>query len=586
MDKKRQRHVTPEPMLEQLEPRLLLSVSLPGLHLVDPTVSRFDGQIIYLDIDGEENVTYNGPVTVENIDVPAFSAPGAFVGQEEAIIAQILDRLDETFVDSGVAFMTEKPASELPYSTIYVGGNDARFSEYGSFLGLAEQVDVGNQDPSDNAFVFSSILGESDAGPDAYSSTLAGVIAHEAGRLLGYANDSLASTAGPLESVAATYYSDYGTSRSHNITVESGRHYFQVDGIAANKNTEWYVNGSYTGSGENDWSGIFAIDPEYDYYFSSGTTEITAWVYDRYWNPEEYHTWNVTVGQPDLTQSYDYLNKTTVAPGDTLSVDVTVKNIGSASANSGYVYYYFQKGSRSYTDSYKVGSDPYGSLGINGTSDESFSYTVPSGASPGTWYFYYWIDATGTTSEISENNNRYYWTVTINVDNPPTASVTNCPNIYMAGVTQIFQVEYSDDIAIDVSTLDYSEMAAFIGIDNNTDGTPRTGYYRIDNPPGGRWDDADNGTYTLTMQANQVEDNAGQAVPSGTLDTFVVNIPVDNPPTASVTNCPNIYMAATARWPHSSALTTTLTVRLAPATTGSTIRQVAGGTTPTMAPTR
>jgi len=50
------------PRVEQLEDRWLLSISLPGLHLVDPSVDRFDGQIIYLDVDGQEDVTYNGPV--------------------------------------------------------------------------------------------------------------------------------------------------------------------------------------------------------------------------------------------------------------------------------------------------------------------------------------------------------------------------------------------------------------------------------------------------------------------------------------------------------------------------------------------
>jgi hypothetical protein len=36
------------PLLEQLENRLLLSVNLPGLQLVDQTIDRFDGQVIYL----------------------------------------------------------------------------------------------------------------------------------------------------------------------------------------------------------------------------------------------------------------------------------------------------------------------------------------------------------------------------------------------------------------------------------------------------------------------------------------------------------------------------------------------------------
>ena len=82
-----------------------------------------------------------------------------------------------------------------------------------------------------------------------------------------------------VEAKATTYYSDYGSSRTHNITVSPGTHSFQVDGIAAYKNTEWYVNGSYTGSGENDWSDWWAEDPEYTYSFSSGTTQIMVFLF-------------------------------------------------------------------------------------------------------------------------------------------------------------------------------------------------------------------------------------------------------------------------------------------------------------------
>lgn len=113
---------------------------------------------------------------------------------------------------------------------------------------------------------------------------------------------------------ASTYYSDYGQNRTHNITVQIGSHNFQVNGIATYKNTEWYVDGVYTGEGENDWSDWWAKDPEYTRSFSSGTTEIKAIVYDRYWNLEEYHIWNVTVAQPDLIAYGISVSDNTVDP--------------------------------------------------------------------------------------------------------------------------------------------------------------------------------------------------------------------------------------------------------------------------------
>jgi len=190
------------PMLQVLEPRLLLSASLPGLHLVDPTVDQFDGQVIYLDFDGEEDVTYNGPVTVDNIDVPAFAAPGDLAGQEQTIIAHVLDRLDDTFADTGLIFTTERPDTTHPYSSVYVGGDDAAFAAYGGFVSLAEQVDLANGDLADEALIFSDQVGY-DGTQDDYVLNLAKSIAHETGHLLGYAHNIEYGAGGLLSEVAA-----------------------------------------------------------------------------------------------------------------------------------------------------------------------------------------------------------------------------------------------------------------------------------------------------------------------------------------------------------------------------------------------
>jgi len=101
---------------------------------------------------------------------------------------------------------------------------------------------------------------------------------------------------GHLSGNAATYYSAYGQSRTTSITAVPATHTFEVNGIAINKWTEWYVNGVYTGSAQNDYSGIFANDPTYSYPFSSGTTQIRALVYNSDFSIlHETHTWNVTV---------------------------------------------------------------------------------------------------------------------------------------------------------------------------------------------------------------------------------------------------------------------------------------------------
>ncbi len=200
---------------------------LPGLELVDPDLSELPGQVIYLDFDGAEDVVYSAFVAVEPFDVPPFVAPGELRGQEEIIIAGVVDDLEQTFVGSGVIFTAERPVEGLPYSTIYVGGDDWVFADYGSFLGLAEAVDVRNQDRDDQALVFSRNIGCAGSDQASYVLEVASAIAHEAGHLLGYAHAGPmtrtlpvsareANAAGPLRDVAQFAGPDDGESATDN----------------------------------------------------------------------------------------------------------------------------------------------------------------------------------------------------------------------------------------------------------------------------------------------------------------------------------------------------------------------------------
>ncbi len=172
------------PVSETLVTEIRGPPTLPGLRLVDPDISNWQGQIIYLDCDGAKGVTYHGPVTVGPFDVPAFQAPDELADQEQAIIVAVLTRLERTFANSGVIFTTVQPSADTEHSTIYIGGAASAFAPYGSFLGLAEQVDTGNQTRSDQGLVFSERFTGTSA--DGYASSLAGVVAHEVGHLLGY----------------------------------------------------------------------------------------------------------------------------------------------------------------------------------------------------------------------------------------------------------------------------------------------------------------------------------------------------------------------------------------------------------------
>lgn len=176
---------------------------LPGLGLTNPDISAWQGQIVYLDFDGQRNVTYDGPTTVGPFDVTAFQTHRELTGRERDIIAEVLAQLERTFAGSGILFTLERPAEGIEYSTIYVGGDSSAFSRFGAFWGLAEKVDCGNTDHQDEGFVFGDALGEQAGSAAALAARLASVIAHEAGHLVGYAHPyAVQGDAGGLAAVA------------------------------------------------------------------------------------------------------------------------------------------------------------------------------------------------------------------------------------------------------------------------------------------------------------------------------------------------------------------------------------------------
>ena len=239
----------------------ITGLQLPGLHLVDASANRFDGQIIFLDFDGAENVTYHGPVTVGPFDFPAFKAPARMEGQEQPIKSQVLNEVQAIFADTGVKFTLNHPEEGAVYSTVFVGCDDAAFRSYGRFNGLAEGVDVGNHSHTDSAIVFSSDFGD--------ITQLSQVIEHEAGHLLGYAH-TVELGSGILASVAATlpwgttlgsfngvtnYSNDPATMpspqpRNTSAGVDTGLKWECVEYV----NRYYYVHyGLNLGTGQNAW---------------------------------------------------------------------------------------------------------------------------------------------------------------------------------------------------------------------------------------------------------------------------------------------------------------------------------------------
>ncbi len=120
---------------------------------------------------------------------------------------------------------------------------------------------------------------------------------------------------------------------------------------------------------------------------------------------------------------------------------------------------------------------------------------------------------------------------------PPVAELQAADLREPGRTSHPFAVTYSDNEAIDVSTIDsgdirvmgpngYDVLAPFVALNIGGNGTPRTATYGVTPPGGGPWLPAHNGTYSVFMEPNQVADTEGATVAAGMLGTFEIVVPV------------------------------------------------------------
>ena len=181
---------------------------------------------------------------------------------------------------------------------------------------------------------------------------------------------------------------------------------------------------------------------------------------------------------------------------------------------------------------------------VVGTAANSYEVTYEFTAPGGTWT----ADDTGSYS-ITKNPNRVKdvngnalatspalpaLTVNIADADRPTATL-DAPafNATGNGAYQ-FTVLYNDNVGLNTATFGtgdvivtrpggYSQVASYVRFETGS-GNERRVIYEIV-PPGGTWDVADNGIYTVRVVADEVRDNTGNAVAVAVLDTFTVAIP-------------------------------------------------------------
>ena len=148
-------------------------------------------QIVYLDFDGEKTVYRN-----ETLDI-SLEADVRDSGMTEEQKLYILAELSAKYALEDIFFTIEKPDDDKEYSTVFIGQCDD-FKQYGSFAGIAETIDQGNQIKNDNAFVFTDDMSDPDG--------IISVIEHEVGHIF----DGTSHSAGNanLSDFAAIQYNE------------------------------------------------------------------------------------------------------------------------------------------------------------------------------------------------------------------------------------------------------------------------------------------------------------------------------------------------------------------------------------------
>jgi hypothetical protein len=127
----------------------------------------------------------------------------------------------------------------------------------------------------------------------------------------------------------------------------------------------------------------------------------------------------------------------------------------------------------------------------------------------------------------------------------PTAALIASDRTVAGSSAQQFKVTYTDDTGVLTSSFGngdvkvtgpngFAQAATFVSADSTSNGTPRTATYQI-TAPGGSWDSADNGAYTVSLNSNGVRDTAGLYAPGQTLGSFRAAIAAapSQPPTST-----------------------------------------------------
>ncbi len=289
--------------------------------------------------------------------------------------------------------------------------------------------------------------------------------------------------------------------------------------------------GSVAADGSGNWTIVSSTLP-------AGVNSITATATDL--------AGNVSAASSALSVTID-----TTAP--------TISNVTSTAANGNYIAGATIAITVVFSDIVYVTGTPQLALNSgasanytsgSGSNTLTFNYTVAAGQNSAALDYMSTSALTlngGTIRDVAANNasltlaspaaaGSLSASNSIVIDTTPPAASAGGETPSLGDTALTFTIVYSDALTgVDDTTLDSSDVtvtgpngfsaaATFVSVDDPSDGSPRTATYSIP-APGGLWDAGDNGTYTISQNANQVADVAGNFSAAGTIGTFDANVP-------------------------------------------------------------
>ncbi len=301
-------------------------------------VPQEPAQIVYLDFDGADT-QYNNRELDLDIDVSVADS-----GLSEERISLIVAQLNEDHLAENITFVAERPV-DGEYSTVFIGKTNA-FDSYGSFAGLAETIDSGNQIKNDDAFVFADATWS--------NNQIISVIDHEVGHLQGEEHAIKTNLIYDFSSSYSDQYYNLGTISSDktingSVVSPNSNHYTFVAGVSATITIDTGVELldalSFTISGTSGELKSFITQTTYT--ITQGCTYILSVQCGAISNQSKSYSIKLDfpssgggsgggsetpTTKPDLMLDSLTLSSSTVSSSDSITVSFSPKNAGTGSA--------------------------------------------------------------------------------------------------------------------------------------------------------------------------------------------------------------------------------------------------------------